>query len=71
LTSSWACGSAKQFARGQPGDHRVHPAGGEIDVIVYLRLQCEGPLSFIVSVEDLDSGTPAAPTALDVHEGAA
>ena len=34
LTSSWACGSAKQFARGQPGDHPVHPDGGEIDVIV-------------------------------------
>ena len=32
--SSWACSSAKQFVRGQPGDHRVHPDGGEIDVIV-------------------------------------
>ena len=37
----------------------------------YLRLQCEGPLSFIVGVADLDNGTPAAPTALDLHDGAA
>ena len=37
----------------------------------YLRVQCEGALSFIVSVEDLDTGTPAAPTALDIQDGAA
>jgi hypothetical protein len=37
----------------------------------YLRVQCEGALSFIVSVEDLDAGTPAAPTALDIQDGAA
>jgi hypothetical protein len=37
----------------------------------YLRLQCDGPLSFLVTVDDVDDETPAMQAALDVHDGAA
>jgi hypothetical protein len=32
----------------------------------YLHLQCDGPLSFLVTVEDVDDETPAVQT---VHDG--
>ena len=39
--------------------------------IRYLRLQCEGPLSFLVTVEDVDDEPSAVQAPLDVRDGAA
>jgi hypothetical protein len=35
----------------------------------YLRLQCDGPPSFLVTIEDVGDATAAVQAALDVHEG--
>jgi hypothetical protein len=37
----------------------------------YLRLQCQGPLSFLVAVEDVDDEPPRVRAAVDDHDGAA
>lgn len=37
----------------------------------YLRLQCEGPLSFLVAVDDKDVKSPVVQAALELADGAA
>jgi hypothetical protein len=37
----------------------------------YLRVQCEGPPSFLVTVEDVADESSLVPTVLEDHDGAA
>jgi hypothetical protein len=69
MTSTVPCPECHQLAH-VLDSFAVPRASSVDDTVRSLRVSCDGPLSFLVAVDDV-GGDPVGPAALDVHDGAA
>lgn len=66
MTDTVRCPECHQPARVLDGFTSERASGP----VRYLRLQCEGPLSFLVTVDDTDVKSPVVPPARELADGA-